>query len=198
MNIKYFIRGLGFGILATTLVIMISGQHKGKVLTDEEIISRARTLGMMTQEEFEDKKLDSNLSEMKESINKPSEVPTAIVTKVPEENEAQVTNSNTPVTSTKPTSKDDNSSKKNSKKKNSTKNPTKTDDAWSRTIHVKIESGMVSQTISKYFYQKGLVGSASDFNNYLKDTNNSMSIIAGEYDIPLDATYAEIVDIITK
>lgn len=203
MKVKYFIRGLGVGILATTIVLSISNGHHTKNMSDEEIIAHAKQLGMMTKEELEDKKLDDNLSQIKDALDSPSPSPTTVVTELPETNKPSkepTKKATTPEPTQKPDS--DNSNKKEndseSKKNKDGKTENKKDDAWSRTIHVKIESGMVSQTVAKYLYQKGIVGSASDFSKYLADTENAQKIQAGEYDIPLDATYAEIVDIITK
>lgn len=205
MKIKYFIRGLGVGILATTIVLSVSNSHHTKKMSEEEIIAQAKQLGMMTKEEFEDKKLDDNLSQIKDSLDVPSTSPTTVVTELPETEKPEKKPTKEPdkeTAASEPAKKldSDNSNKKenDSKKDKDDKKDNKKEDAWSRTIHVKIESGMVSQTVAKYLYQKGIVGSASDFSKYLTETENSQKIRAGEYDIPLDATYAEIVDIITK
>lgn len=47
MKLKYYLRGLGIGILLTTLVLSMSyGTKKNTELSDEEIIERAKELGM--------------------------------------------------------------------------------------------------------------------------------------------------------
>lgn len=52
MKLKYYIRGLGIGILITTIVLSVGG--KKEKLTDKEIIARARELGMVMNEDKDD------------------------------------------------------------------------------------------------------------------------------------------------
>ena len=51
MKLKYYLRGLGIGIIVTTVILMISFPGKEEKLTDEEIIARAKQLGMVMPEE---------------------------------------------------------------------------------------------------------------------------------------------------
>ena len=55
MKLKYYLRGLGVGIICTAILmgIALSGNKKEK-LTDTEIIERARLLGMVMAEEAQD------------------------------------------------------------------------------------------------------------------------------------------------
>ena len=46
MNLKYYLRGLGIGIIVTALIMGIVAGGKGRSLSDEEIIKRAEQLGM--------------------------------------------------------------------------------------------------------------------------------------------------------
>jgi hypothetical protein len=66
MKLKYYMRGLGIGILITTIVLSIGG--KKEKITDEEIMARAKELGMvMTKDDTDD-----NLEEVLEkSLGKP-------------------------------------------------------------------------------------------------------------------------------
>ncbi len=50
MKLKYYLRGLGIGIIITTIILMIGFSRKGSSLSDEEIIERASRLGMVMQE----------------------------------------------------------------------------------------------------------------------------------------------------
>ena len=53
MKLKYYLRGIGIGVIVTTLILMIAyGQHKVE-LTDAEIIRRAEALGMVPKEQIE-------------------------------------------------------------------------------------------------------------------------------------------------
>ncbi|MBR1691257.1 MAG: hypothetical protein IJ711_00605 [Lachnospiraceae bacterium] len=47
MNLKYYLRGLGIGILVTALIMGISAGHRDRSMTDEEIRQAALRLGMV-------------------------------------------------------------------------------------------------------------------------------------------------------
>ena len=48
MEKKYYLRGLGLGIIVTAVImgIALSGGTKKREMTDEEVIARAKELGM--------------------------------------------------------------------------------------------------------------------------------------------------------
>ena len=50
MKLKYYLRGLGIGIFATVIILTIASLGKKKDLTDEEIIARAKELGMVMED----------------------------------------------------------------------------------------------------------------------------------------------------
>ncbi|MDE7047105.1 MAG: hypothetical protein K2P25_03885, partial [Lachnospiraceae bacterium] len=49
MNLKYYLRGLGTGIVVTALIMGIAASGKKQALTDDEIRERARELGMVEE-----------------------------------------------------------------------------------------------------------------------------------------------------
>lgn len=51
MKLKYYLRGLSIGIIVTVIIMMISFAGRKETLTDEEIMLRAKTLGMIMPEE---------------------------------------------------------------------------------------------------------------------------------------------------
>lgn len=54
MNLKYYLRGLGLGIVMTAIIMGIATHGKDKSLTEEEIIEKAKTLGMIEEEQLEE------------------------------------------------------------------------------------------------------------------------------------------------
>ncbi|HAU87174.1 MAG TPA: hypothetical protein DCW90_17315 [Lachnospiraceae bacterium] len=181
MKVKYFLRGLGIGILVTTLLLFVGARKNVQSsMTDEQIIQRAKQLGMLTKDEVSDYKMDQNLDNLKETINastspEPSKKPE--VSEKAEPSERKTDASVSPV-------------KKPEKKKDKEKKE-------AETISIKIEPGMVSQSIARYLYQKNVIGSATDFNKYMQEHDVAEKLRAGEFEIPKDATYEEIVEIIT-
>ena len=51
MKLKYYLRGLGIGIIVTTLVLMVAFSGKKEKLSDQEIMQRAEQLGMVMADE---------------------------------------------------------------------------------------------------------------------------------------------------
>lgn len=49
MNLKYYLRGLGIGIVVTALIMGIATGGRKQVLSDEEIMERAKELGMVEE-----------------------------------------------------------------------------------------------------------------------------------------------------
>ena len=55
MKFKYYLRGLGIGILISTIILSISFAMKKNDLSDDEIIARAKELGMVMEDTGKDK-----------------------------------------------------------------------------------------------------------------------------------------------
>ena len=75
MRLKYYLRGLGIGVLVTTIILTIAG-NKGNKISDEEIKRRAEKLGMVMKEEqtlFPEKNTEGSTEE---STEKETEKPT--------------------------------------------------------------------------------------------------------------------------
>lgn len=49
MNLKYYLRGLGIGIIVTAIIMLVLSAQNTKTLTDEEIKQKAKALGMVEQ-----------------------------------------------------------------------------------------------------------------------------------------------------
>ncbi|MGN0161273.1 MAG: hypothetical protein ACI4AQ_07800 [Lachnospiraceae bacterium] len=72
MKLKSYLRGLGLGMVVTTLILVIAFSARNHELTDEEIIAKAKELGMVETSAFgSDKKDEENSS--KESTTESNE-----------------------------------------------------------------------------------------------------------------------------
>lgn len=47
MNIKNYLKGIGVGIIVASLVLIIAGKFNNKAMSDEDVIKRAKELGMV-------------------------------------------------------------------------------------------------------------------------------------------------------
>lgn len=184
MKLKYYMRGLGLGILLTTLILSIS--YANKKLTDSEIIARAEKLGMVMEDE-----IDNNL---KEAIKKPSAsgkpetTPDISVTPEPTSSISSApTISITPSVSPEPTI---------APTPIITNLPDET--AQPKSVTFAIEKGMSSNKVSKRLQEIGLIEDAKDFNEYLIAEDKVSVIQVGTYELPEDCTYEDIINAITK
>ena len=50
MNLKYYLRGLGIGVIVTAVIMLVLSKQNATTLTDEEIKQKAKALGMVEQE----------------------------------------------------------------------------------------------------------------------------------------------------
>lgn len=60
MKLKYYLRGLGIGIIVTTMILAISFSRKGNDISDEEVMARAAQLGMVMPDDTIIKETEKN------------------------------------------------------------------------------------------------------------------------------------------
>ena len=208
MKKRYYLRGLGAGIMLSAIVSAVSVSQNNN-LSDEEIRTRAQQLGMV--EEKKDTK-ETEIKSKKEAKNSKTEK-TEKNEKTKETKEPTAT-LDTSVTSTPDTQKFVDTGKSVSsyatekpkqeevtKQPVATKNPVTTKKpqmTQKKYISVTIEAGMWSDEISKKFKDLGLVDDAETFDDFLCDNGYASMIKVGVYEVPTNATYTEIANIITK
>lgn len=187
MKLKYYMRGLGIGIILTTILFVISGYEKR--LTKDEIIELAKEYGMVEAGEHKDP-LEQVLGE----IN-PTKEPTPTLEPTPEptveptpEPTAEPTVEPTAEPTPEPTAKP---------AVEPTHSPTETPKKET-LVTFTITKGMTSDSVSDLLYKAGLVDSAKKFNDYIIREGKSTVIRTGKYTVKKGATYDEIIDIITK
>lgn len=210
MKIKYYLRGLGIGILLTTVILGISFGTRSKNLSDEEIMNKAEALGMVREEdtlppknqkepetttEPEDPKPQDSESEeafKPEEGSKPqetAEMEAGEGTTPSETTEAEEKENSSP-SETPDTSEED--SKKAQEDNEEALPPEKTE------ITFTISSGMWSEDVSRILKSAGLVDDAVEFNTYLKNNGYQSKIQTGNYTMEKGADFKEIADKITK
>ena len=63
MRLKYYLRGLGLGIIFAVFIMMVGYRNHGSSMSDSEIIEKAKALGMVETEDSSgmknDKKTDN-------------------------------------------------------------------------------------------------------------------------------------------
>ncbi len=192
MKLKYFLRGLGMGIVFSAVLLMAVGATKKEVLTDEEIMARASLLGMIRPDE----------------VQQPTQTPAVTDTPAPKETP---TNTETPDVPESPAATENPSESENpesteapavtpgaSEAENPTEPETPSQEDNSEYVTITIEEGTPSRVVAKALEAAGVVSSAKELDTYLCDNGYSFSISVGTFKIRVGADYNEIAEQITK
>ncbi len=215
MKVKYYLRGLGIGIMVTAFVLSLK-QNDGK-LSDEEIISRASALGMVMKEDSiftededdgEEQKTTDNSGEIENNGKDNSDA--AIDKDVADNNTereaeeagtgneaADQSEDTVNVEGAENTAENGNTENTdtagNGENTESTENPTE----QGKEYQLGITEGMSSDRVSYLLGVNGMVDDSAAFNRYLMDNGFSRRIRVGEFTINSAMSYEEIAKVIT-
>lgn len=175
MKLKYYLRGLGIGILVTAAILTIVYHTKGS-MSDSQIMKRAAQLGMVMTSTEEDT-LFAQTTQADTTIEETGTISVEETTTVVETTEA-VTEA--------PTEKP-------------TEAPTKapTEPAAAEAV-LTISPGMYSESVSAELVRLGIITNQKEFNSYLVNNGYAERIQTGDFKIKADMSYDEIARIITK
>ena len=215
MKLKYYLRGLAVGILVTTIILAISFSQTKKELSDQEVINRAKQLGMVMADsgKIEDYREDTQTETGQSEQGETEENVTGDTQNGAEDNEGvpgdngtvtgdngTVTGDNGTVTEDNGTVTGDNEGGIGDNEGGTADNGTGTEDAGSDTegkmVTFVISKGQFGRQISESLKREGLVDDAEAFMKYLGETGKSEEILPGTYEIPMGSTYEEIVKIL--
>lgn len=181
MKLKYYLRGLGMGILFATIIMTISSAIHKNDISDEEIIKRAQKLGMvMTEDTQKDNSLWGSTENTETSA-------------IPVDTEAQDTEKTSSAETE--TSKDTQMQSEVVSEKETEKT---TKDTKKEFIQITIRDSDAARQVSETLYYNGLVKDAEDFRQYLAKKGYATRIRSGTFEIPVGASYQEICDIIVN
>lgn len=185
MKLKYYLRGIGIGVIVTTIILMITfAIRREPPLSDEEIMERAAALGMVMQEKQTD---NDKLSDLPSPSQKEDDQNEADHSKEDETDEPQTDGADV-----KKNESDDQTASEPVKNENEPKKET------IEQTEIVIAGGEYSDDVCKKLKKAGIIDDAKDFNEYLAQGGYDNMIQPGNYVIPLDADYEEIVRLLTE
>lgn len=214
MKRKFYLRGLGIGILVTAVIMGIAS-GRNKQMTDEEIKARARELGMVESMVLSDLPSNSpqgspapsqapvstpevpqvpeSSPEVEDDGHDPAESSTPVES--PDVNESKISPSpeNTPEASVSPSNSPVTSTPEVSPSLENTPEV-----SAEETVTITIRSGQSSVAVSKMLEEAGLVESASAYDKFLCENGYDKRLKAGSHQIPVGASEEEIARIITS
>ncbi len=179
MKLKYYLRGLGIGILVTAVIMGVTQGSRKETLSDREIRERAAALGMV---EPGNSLADLEAAETPAATEIPEAAETPAATETPEAAETPAATeapaaTETPEVTARPTQK-----------------PAEEEEGSSYTFE--IQAGDSSYQVAYRLQQAGLVADARDFDNYLCSKGYDRKLKTGSYEIPETATEEEISEIL--
>lgn len=193
MKLKYYLRGLGIGIVVSVCVLSAAFGNR-KPMTDEEIKARAAELGMIENSIIKDAankdneiaKNDADLDESVE-VDENTDVDNANV----EDNADETADENTGENA-------DENTVENVEENTGENVEENTKDQQKDVISITVVSGDSSWTVSKRMEEAGLIESAKDFDTHLCRYGYDKKISVGTYKIPIGASHEEMAKILTK
>lgn len=196
MKLKYYLRGLGIGILVTTVILSLAGVGR-KNMTDEEVVKRAKELGMVESTLLSDLPDQTKTDEVRPTEPEISLQPE---TSEPETGPELEESASTPETPEAPEETPEAPEETPVAPEETPVSPEdgNPDIPAGETVTLVIGRGESSTTVSKNLKKAGIVEDAAAFDRFLCNNGYDKKIITGTYEIPYGASEEEIAKIITR
>ena len=206
MRFKYYLRGIGIGIITATLIMMIAIHAKGGLMSDDNAIKRAKELGY-TLVESGDATGSMTISEkygLEDSISGNTVEPA----KQDETSDLDADDSQVELQSDTPKEKDADKETDTADSEDDTEDTTEADDSDSEaaddgiveetvvsaTITVTDNDG--SESVSRKLADAGIVENADSFNKYLINNGYATKLQNGKIKVSNDMSYDKIAEIL--
>lgn len=219
MNLKYYLRGLGVGIVVTSLILGIGLGSRKETLSNEEIKERARELGMV-----EESTTVAEAAAQKEEEAQEAEVTVAPVPEENAESDAEPIVNAEPEVSSEPAvstgaapeaSEKPNVSAASEPAASTAAEAGATPEAGVKPVadeaeedngtapekeivDITINPGEGSYVISQKLEQSGLIDDAAEYDAYLCDNGFHTKLRAGVHKIPMGSTREEIAKLLCR
>lgn len=191
MRLKYYLRGLGLGIIFAVIIMMIGFHDNKQSMSDTEIIEKAKTLGMVEAKNISGTVADEYNSEKTDSSAANSD---ASSQKAETEQDSQMQDSQTAQEDTQQEDTQPEDTQPAADAKQETVEP---QDAVT-TYTISVTSQDTCRTIAEKLKALNLVDDAEQFRIYMGQKGADHFIADGEHVIPQGASYDDIITILTQ
>lgn len=207
MKMKYFLRGVGVGIIFGALIMLVAYLTSGaSKLSDKEIIERAENLGMVMEDEMviTTNKEDSNNSTESSESNEPNEPNEDLVTTemiISDDNNRTDAGIESEIIQGDDVSLEgvvDESIGTTTQEEATTEATTEKVDSVYTTAKITVTSGMTSYDVALMLQNAGIIDDCVDFDSYLNDNGYSTQIRINDYEFNSGMTYEEIAKALIK
>ncbi len=203
MNLKYYLRGLGLGIVITAVLLGITSGGRKAEPTEAEIITKAKALGMIEASELaqyvEDAKLDTE-KKLRADIEEEmfARIEEEFRAELEKEDEKQDGNGTVSVHPEGLGESPADGSAEGMPDDTGSGTPSEGDsETVPEPMEFIVHEGELPKDVCIRLEQAGLVESASEFEKFLRENEYDRSIVARNYKIPAGADAEKIARIIT-
>lgn len=173
MKLKYYLRGLGIGIIVTTIILAISFSGRKEEISDEEVIARATQLGMVMQEEDTSQETTDEQDTGEE------------MTQAPED-------------TSQGTSQETESPEQQGQETQGTDDTNAVPEQETGSFRLSIQKGDVCRVVCEKLAEGGVISDSEALRKYLFEIGYASNMSVGEYDIPYGASNEQIAEILQK
>lgn len=202
MRLKYYLRGLGTGILFATIILMISYSYK---MSDKQIKEKALKLGMVYPEKTtvtEEIKTTDSESENTTTGEENSQTETTkeetTTSKVEETTASKVEETTTKEETTKEETTKEQTTQESTTKEPQTEETTTKNNADVKTYVLTVTSRTSSKQVAMALESAGIISNYKEFDDYLCDNGYASNIQNGKFTITSDMSYKQIAETITS
>lgn len=188
MKLRTYLRGLGLGLIVAALVTGVGSQQ---TMSDEQIKSRAKELGMMEGHTYLNQ-VDAAI-ETEETTETEETAETVIVETLESESRVELESE----TAAEETKAQETAPEAESEPVEESREQPVEDTMAPETVTFQIHSGDSSVSVAKRLAEAGLVEDAKAFDRYLCQNGYDKKIRTGTYEIQSDSSNEEIAKIIT-
>ncbi|HBA68256.1 MAG TPA: hypothetical protein DCZ40_02735 [Lachnospiraceae bacterium] len=219
MNLKYYLRGLGLGIVMTAVIMGITAPDKERNLTDEEIVEKAKDLGMIEDSELAEY-LEEAKAETEERVRNEIAAANAAMEMerlAKEENAGEggetAVQEPEPGAQPKPEGEEEQEatqegimeSRQSAAKEQDAlpdnrdgEEETEKEEEVPEPVSFIVKKGETPYSIGQRLEEEGLLPEDANFDRFLVDNGYDTKVVAAEYEIPEGADMEMIALIITK
>lgn len=199
MKLRYYLRGIGLGIIVATFICICASMRNNKTMSDAEIKAKASELGMIENTTLV--KANDSEEDIKEALEETVSTPEPVTDEIEEEpaEEEEVIESSDELEVVEPEEIEEPVAEETVEEEEETVTPEPETVAPSGDIvTIIIDKGNGSDTVARKLADAGLVSNAAEYDKWLIENGYDRRISAGAHRIPKGASNSEIASIISS
>ena len=202
MKLKYYLRGLGIGIIVTAVIMGVSSGGKQTEMTEAQIIAKAKELGMVdgVLSQFEETESLEQAEKETEGVEAPENTEMSESADAPENtelSESAEASENMELSEATEAAADSKQSESTETPEAETEAVEEPEQEVVKKIIVTVYPGEGSYTVSRKLAALGLVESADIYDKFLCQNGYDKKIITGNHEIEAGMTAEEIAKALT-